>query len=233
MRKFAATSALVIAAMGIAAGTVHADPAPAAQQGTPVSYYVNQEAGTLLLSAAGGGSLDINDGKLEIKAADGTVMGGVPLSAQIEDFAFPIAAEINGDVATLKPEIDVEHAVYQPIALPYQDQANWKSPYDREKDAFNRMKDTIGLAATASGLITTVLGGIVGCAIGSVAGAAITLPVALGGGSGPIVGCLLGAAAGASLIGIAGTILITVPVAIAAVIQYTMTNNEPFVAPAK
>ncbi|MFI1914755.1 hypothetical protein [Nocardia sp. NPDC020380] len=228
MRKFAATSVMLIAALGVAAGTANADPAPA-PAGINVSYKVDDQGKSIALTVGNGGSLAIEDGKLEIKNADGVVMGGTPLSARVDDFVFPIAANVQGDTATLAPQIDVDHATYKPVALPYEDQAPWKSDYDREQAAWNRMKDTIGLATTAASLISGVIGGVVGCGLGAVFGAAVTLPVVLGGGAGPVIGCLLGAAAGASAIGIAGTVFIAVPVAIAAIIQYMQTVNEPHI----
>ncbi|WP_306363252.1 hypothetical protein [Nocardia sp. CC227C] len=229
MRKFAATSAMVIAALGVTAGTVNAQPAPA-PQGVNVSYEIQEKSLKLTTDI---GSLAVEDGALKIKDANGTVMGGAPLTAQVDEFIFPIAAEISGNTATLTPQLDMEHAVYKPVAVPFAAPDQFKTPYDREKAAFSRMKDQIGLAGTLAGLTTTVLGGIVGCGLGIAAGTAITLPVALGGGSGPIIGCLIGAAAGASFIGIAGTILITAPVAVVSILQYFQTINEPFVPPAK
>ncbi|MGH8883355.1 MAG: hypothetical protein ACRD0P_39450, partial [Stackebrandtia sp.] len=149
MRKFAATAALATAAIGITAGTVHAAPAePAPQPGVSVSYKVDDQAKSIALTADNG-SVAVEDGKLAIKAADGTVMAGTPLQFRVDDFVFPIAADIHGDTATLTPEADTSKAVYQPVALPYEDQAQWKSDYDREKDAFSRMKDTISMAGTA------------------------------------------------------------------------------------
>lgn len=233
MRKFAATAALATAAIGITAGTVHAAPAaPAAPAPVSVSYKVDDQAQSISLTADNG-SVAIEDGKLEIKSADGTVMAGTPLQYRVDDFVFPIAADIKGNTATLSPQADTAKAVYKPVALPFEDQAQWKSDYDREKDAFSRLKDTVSMAGTAASMISAVVGGVVGCGLGIAAGAAVTLPVALGGGAGPVIGCLLGAAAGASVIGIAGTLLIGVPIAIAAVIQYAQTVNQPHIEPKK
>ncbi|MFI6870900.1 hypothetical protein [Nocardia sp. NPDC050406] len=236
MRKFAATSALMIAALGVTAATANGAPAeapaPTAPQPVNVSYYVNEEKGTVSISPDAG-SVAVEDGKLKIKDVAGNVMAGTPLEVVIDDFAFPIAAEIKDNIAVLTPQIDEQHAVYKPVSLPFDDKAEFKNEYEREKAAHSRMKDNIALAATFAGLVTTVLGGIVGCVVGGVVGTAVTLPVVLGGGSGPIVGCLLGAAAGASLIGIVGTILITAPVAIAEVVNYFNTINAPFTPPAK
>ncbi|MBF6136051.1 hypothetical protein IU501_23955 [Nocardia otitidiscaviarum] len=230
MRKFAATSAMVIAALGVTAGTVHADPAPAPAQGVEVSYEVKEKA--LQISAAGG-SVAVEDGLFKIKDANGTVMAGGPLMVQVDDFLFPVAAEISGNTATLTPEIEMDKAVYKPVALPFQDQAGFKNEYEREKAAYSRMKDNISMAATLAGLTTTVLGGIVGCVLGAAVGLAASLPIATMFGAGPVIGCLVGAAATASFVGIVGTILITAPVAVVEIINYFNIINSPFVPPAK
>ncbi|NNH74106.1 hypothetical protein HLB23_30355 [Nocardia uniformis] len=231
MRKFAATSALLIAALGVTAGTVNAEPAaPAGPAPLNISYEFSEESVKLTSDL---GSLAVEGNALLFKTTDGTTMASAPLQAQVDDFVFPIAADISGNSATLTPQFNMDQAVYKPVALPFEDQAAFKNEYEREKAAYSRMKDNIGMAATLAGLTTTVLGGVVGCGIGIVAGAAVTLPVALGGGSGPIIGCLLGAAAGASLIGIAGTILITAPVAVVEIVNYFGIINSPFVPPAK
>ncbi|MTE12072.1 hypothetical protein [Nocardia aurantiaca] len=231
MRKFAATAALAVAALGVTAGTVNA--APAADDNGAINYAVTTtDTSSILRTDAG--SLVNDNGNLEIKASNGTVVAKMPLSFRVDDFEFPIAAEISDRTATLTPQYDMDHAVYKPVALPYEDQAPWKSDYDREQAAFNRMKDTIGTGAT----IGTLVGGIGGAAVGCVAGVAAGLVAtgALAGlfGLGPLGGCVLGAATVGFLGTLAGQILITAPVAIAAAIQYFSTVNEPHIqAPAK
>ncbi|MTE12134.1 hypothetical protein [Nocardia aurantiaca] len=231
LKKFAAVSALVVAAVGVTAGTVNA--APAADDNGAINYAVTTtDTSSILRTDAG--SLVNDNGNLEIKAANGTVVAKMPLSFRVDDFEFPIAAEIADHTATLTPQYDMDHAVYKPVALPYEDQAPWKSDYDREQAAWNRMKDTISTGAT----IGTLVGGIGGAAVGCVAGVAAGLVAtgALAGlfGLGPLGGCVLGASAVGFLGTLAGQILITAPVAIAAAIQYFSTINGPHIAaPAK
>ncbi|MBC7301994.1 MAG: hypothetical protein H5T78_13695 [Nocardia sp.] len=233
MRKFAATSALLIAAMGVAAGTAHAEPAAAAPLPVNLAYEIDEAAGTVKLTADSG-SLVAENGKLTVKANDGTVMAGIPLATQIFDHEFPVAAQVADDrTVTLKPELDEQKAVYKPVALPFEGQAEFKNEYEREKAAYSRMKDNIGLAATVAGLTTTVIGGLIGCIGGAALGTAASAPVAFLLGAGPVVGCIVGAAAGASFLGIVGTIAITVPVAIVEVVNYFGIINSPFVPPAK
>ncbi|WP_306359939.1 hypothetical protein [Nocardia sp. CC227C] len=228
INTFAATSALLVAALGVATGTGHAE-APSGPAPVNVSYQAHERSLTLSTDI---GSLEVADGALAIKSADGTVMAGAPLQVRVDDFVFPIAAEISGRSATLTPQLDRDHAVYQPVALPFEDKAEFKNEYDREKAAWSRMTSRIGLAGTLSGLTTTVLGGLVGCALGAVTAGVVTGVVATLFGVGPVVGCLVGAAAGASLIGIAGTVLITAPVAVASIIDYFNTINAPLPQPA-
>ncbi|UGT40338.1 hypothetical protein LTV02_30625 [Nocardia yamanashiensis] len=231
MRKFAATSALLIAAMGVTAGTVNA--APAAADNGAVNYAATQSENGQVVIRTDVGSLVNDNGVFKIQAANGTTVAGTELKFRVDDFEFPIAAEIAGNTATLTPQYDEAHAVYKPVALPYENQAPWKNEYDREQAAWNRLKDTISMGAT----IGTLVGGIGGAALGCVAGAALGV-VATGAlatlfGLGPIGGCIAGAAAVGFLGVLAGQIFVTAPVAIAAAVQYFTTINQPFTAPAK
>ncbi|WP_328601429.1 hypothetical protein [Nocardia terrae] len=184
--------------------------------------------------------MDADNGVFKIKGADGTVVAGQELTFRVDDFVFPIAAEIRDHTATLTPLFDMAHAVYQPVALPYEDTAPWKTPYDREQAAWNRMKDTIAIGATIGTIVGGIGGAAVGCALGGIAvGSGVSLATGIIGGlffflPGAVVGCLAGAAAMGALGAVAGMILVSAPVAIGAAIQYFTTINEPFTpAPAK
>ncbi|MGQ4598739.1 hypothetical protein [Nocardia sp. R6R-6] len=229
MRKFAATSAMLIAALGVTAGTVNAAPATEADSGV-----VNYTAGatpTSTIITTDAGSLVNEDGVFKIKAANGTTVAGTELKFRVDDFEFPIAADISDHTAILTPQFDMEHAVYKPVALPYEDKAPWKNEYDRELAAFNRMKDTISVGAT----VGTLVGGLTGAALGCLAGGAagLVLTGALLGlfGAGPLAGCIAGAAAVGFLGTLGGQLFVTAPVAILAAIQYFSTINQPFTAP--
>ncbi|WP_378735824.1 hypothetical protein [Nocardia brasiliensis] len=232
IKKFAATSALLIAALGVTAGTVNAAPAGEA----PINFTA-QATDTQSIVSIDAGSIVVEDDALKIKAADGTVVAGTPLKFRLDDFEFPIAADIAGRTATLTPQIEMDKAVYKPVALPFEDKAPWKNEYDREQAAWSRMTATISLGAS----IGTLVGGLGGAAVGCVLGGALGGLVVGGtivGLFGPFVGgiiagCLGGAAAMGALGTIAGQIFITAPVAIGAAIQYFTTINQPFVAPAK
>ncbi|AYF77159.1 hypothetical protein D7D52_28835 [Nocardia yunnanensis] len=234
MRKFAGTAALVIAATGVTAGTTYA--APAADANAPINYTATT-TDTNAIVRTDAGSLVVENGNFEIKAANGNVVAGVPLQLKVDDFTFPVAADISGNTATLTPQVDVEHAKYTPlakdVALPYEDQAPWKSDYDREQAAWGRLRDTIGAGATIGTLVGGIGGAAVGCVLGGIvgAGAAAAAIVGLFGPLVPagILGCLGGMAAIGFLGTLAGQLLVTAPVAIAAAIQYFSTINEPHI----
>ncbi|AYF76533.1 hypothetical protein D7D52_24995 [Nocardia yunnanensis] len=235
MRKFAATAALVTAAVAVTAGTVNA--APATDANAPINYTATT-TDTNAIIRTDAGSLVVENGNFEIKAANGNVVAGVPLQLKVDDFTFPVAADISGNTATLTPQVDMDHAKYTPenvkdVALPYEDQAPWKSDYDREQAAWNRMKDTISTGATIGTLVGGIGGAGLGCVLGGIvgAGAAAAAIVGLFGPLVPagILGCLGGMAAIGFLGTLAGQLFVTAPVAIAAAIQYFSTINEPHI----
>lgn len=230
LNKFAATAALAIAAVGIASGTANA--APAAAPSTSVNYTAGQEGNSSVIKTDSG-TLSIENGIFQIKAAAGNLVAGTPLQYQIDDFLFPIDAKVDGNKATLTPSLDLNRATYHPVALPFQEGAPWKTPYDREQSAFNRMKDQISLGATIGSAGGAIGGAVVGCGLGLAVGLVATAPLATLFGAGPLGGCIAGAAAVGFLGTLAGTLFVTIPVAVASAIQYFVTINEPFKAPPK
>ncbi|KAA8888641.1 hypothetical protein F3087_16770 [Nocardia colli] len=229
MRNFAATATLLIAALGVSAGTVNA--APAADADAPINFTAESTDSQAIVSIDAG-SIVVEGDALKIKAANGNVVAGTPLKFRIDEFEFPIAADVAGRTATLTPQLDLAKATYKPVALPFEDKAPWKSEYDREQAAWSRMTGTISLGAS----IATLVGGLGGAAVGCVLGGALG-GVIVGGTivglfgpfvGGIIAGCLGGAAAMGALGTVAGQIFITAPVAIAAAIQYFTTINQPF-----
>ncbi|MFI7003927.1 hypothetical protein [Nocardia sp. NPDC050175] len=233
MRKFAATSALLIAALGVTAGTVNAAPAPEADNGA-VNFTASSTP-TQTIVSTDAGSMVVEDGAFKIKAANGTTLTGTELKFRVDEFEFPIAADIADHTATLTPQFEMDKAVYKPVALPFEDKAPWKSEFDREQAAFNRMKDTIAMGATIGTLVGGLGGAAVGCVLGGILGATAAAATIIGM-FGPFipaaaVGCLGGIIAVGALGTVAGQILITAPVAIGAAIQYFATTSGPFNAP--
>ncbi|WP_405136370.1 hypothetical protein [Nocardia sp. NBC_01388] len=222
-KKFTVTAAMLIAALGMTAGNANA--APAADTNA-IDYTFTNSAKDVVINTDAG-SLVVEDGAFKIKAANGAVVAGTPLNFRVDDFVFPITAEIKDRTATLTPQFDEAHAVYQPVALPYEDQAPFKSDYDREQAAWNRMTSTISTGATIGTLVGGLGGAAVGCVVGMAVGATLTAPLALMFGAGPIGGCIAGAAAVGFLGTVAGQLFVTAPVAILAAAQYFTTVNSP------
>lgn len=235
--KFALLASTVSVALGIAAGTSHA--APAADPNAPINYTAST-TGDATIIGTDSGSMVVEDGVFKIKAADGTTVAGTELSFRVDEFVFPIAAEISGRTATLTPKFDLAHATYKPVALPYESQAPWKSEYDREVAAWSRMTGTISLGASIATLVGGLGGAAVGCVLGGILSATVIMATIVGL-FGPFlpaaaVGCIAGALVAGPVGTLAGQIFITAPIAIMAAAQYFTTINSPMPnnpAPAK
>ncbi|MEV0029293.1 hypothetical protein [Nocardia sp. NPDC050793] len=226
MRKFAATAWLLVAVVASTAGTAAADA-------EAVGFTASATGDTAVLGIDAG-ALVIADDILEIRADDGTVLAGTPLKFRVDDFEFPIAAQISGRTATLSPQLSMDKAVYEPVALPFEDKAPWKSEYEREQAAWARMSSTIGLGVSMGALLGGLGGAAVGCVLGGIVGASVAAAT-IAGLFGPFlpaaaVGCLGGVAAIGPLGVVAGQLFVTAPVAVAAVAQYFTTINAPFPA---
>ncbi|WP_067566540.1 hypothetical protein [Nocardia acidivorans] len=229
LNKFV-VSLVLSGALGVCAGTAHAAPAEA----DAINYTAtNSETNTIIRTDAG--SMVVEDGVFKVKAANGVTVAGTELSFRVDDFVFPIAAEITDHVATLTPEFDLAHARYQPVALPFEDKAPWKTEYDREQAAWSRMTATISLGATIGTLAGGIGGAALGCLIGGATLGTVTgvLTAMFGALGGVAVGCIVGMSVVGFLGTVAGQIFVTAPVAILAAAQYFTTINQPFNAPAK
>ncbi|MDE1674943.1 hypothetical protein [Nocardia gipuzkoensis] len=183
------------------------------------------------------GSLSVEDGVFRIESADRKLLAGTELRFRVEDFVFPIDADISANTATLTPRLDPGLASYQPVALPFEDQAGWRTPYEREQAAWARMASTIGLGISIGALVGGIGGAAVGCVLGGLAGATVAAATIVGL-FGPFLpaaalGCLGGAMAAGALGTIAGQLLVSAPVALAAVTQYFATIYSPMPASAK
>ncbi|MFD6354244.1 hypothetical protein [Nocardia tengchongensis] len=230
MRKITTACALVLSAASLTTGM--ADAAPDSAQ-APINF-TTQSTDTSTIVHTDAGSLVVEDGVFKVKAANGTVVAGTELSFRVDNFVFPIAAEISDRKATLTPQFDTEHAVYKPVALPFEDQAPWKTEYEREQAAWNRLASTLTMGAGIGAMVGGIGGAAVGCLIGgatlgTVTGALTLMFGALGGAA---VGCIVGMATAGFLGTLAGQIFITAPVMILAAAQYFTTINAPAPKPA-
>ncbi len=123
------------------------------------------------------------------------------------------------------------HAEYRPVSLPFEDEAPFKTQYDREQAAFGRMSTTILMGATLGSLIGGLGGAAVGCVLGGVVGATVAAATIVGM-FGPFipaaaVGCLGGIAAMGALGTVAGQLFVTAPIAVMAAVQYFTTIGAP------
>ncbi|MEV0294831.1 hypothetical protein [Nocardia sp. NPDC050710] len=222
-----ALPALALAALTTATATAHATPE------SPVSFTAHA-TDTASIVEIDSGALTVEDGALKVKSPSGTVIAATPLTFSIDDFQFPIRADIDGRTATLTPELSMDKAVYKPVALPFEDKAPWKNEYDREQAAWSRMTSTISMGATIGTLVGGLAGGAAGCVLGGIAGATVASATIVGL-FGPFIpaaaiGCLGGILAVGALGTLAGQILVTAPVAIGAAIQYFTTINSAYPA---
>ena len=242
--KFAATGVMTIAALGIAGGTVHADPAPApvptpaaAPAPGDLNAFVNFVASQALTPSNQSVTIDTPLGSVTV--GNGSVSATAVTGQNIETSLKPVT-----DIATsfVSPEVlpqaaavlagpDAVHEAANPLSnavTPVLDYG-WKTEGDREQWAFKRAQDSIATAAALATVAGVVGGGVVGCGIGAVVGTAALPVFAII--AGPLGGCLVGATTGVALGAIAANALITLPVAVAAGIGYLNTINTPFVAP--
>ncbi|MFF7944804.1 hypothetical protein ACFZC5_34360 [Nocardia gamkensis] len=228
MRKMVAVAAGLVAAVAVVSGGAVAQPE------TEEVNFTARATDTQSIITTDVGSMVIEDGVFKIKAANGTVLTGMPLRFRVDDFEFPIAAEIAGRTATLTPQFDTAQADYKPVALPFENQAPWKNEYDREQAAWSRLTTTITMGATLGTLVGGIGGGAVGCVVGGIAGATVASATIIGlfGAFIPAaaIGCLGGIIAVGALGTLAGQLLITAPIAIVAAIQYFTTINQPGLA---
>ncbi len=160
--------ALALAALTAVTGTAHADPG----DDQPISFTAHA-TDTSSIIEIDSGALVVEDGTLKVKSRDGITVAGTPLRFTIDEYEFPIRAEISGRTATLTPDLSMDRAVYKPVALPYEDKAPWKTEYDREQAAWSRMTSTISMGATIGTLVGGLGGAAVGCVLGGLAGATI------------------------------------------------------------
>ncbi|MFE1591453.1 hypothetical protein [Nocardia sp. NPDC058705] len=232
MRKTIAASTLAATALlTVIAPSAHATPE---DNGVGFTARTDEHSTTISTDA---GSMAVDNGVFTVRATNGTVVAGTELSFRVDDFVFPIAAQVHDRTATLTPQFDRAHAVYKPVALPYEDQAPWRTQYEREQAAWSRLTSTIALGASVGTVVGGIGGAAVGCVLGGIAGATIASATIIGL-FGPFipaaaVGCIGGILAIGALGTVAGQLLITAPVAVMAAVQYFTTINQPAPSPAK
>ncbi|MFI5780559.1 hypothetical protein [Nocardia sp. NPDC051570] len=226
--KLAATSALVIAAVGISAGTAYADvPSTPASNSTlqtdllPGIHYKASLVDHSVVVSTDSGSMAARDGQFQFLDGSGQVVAALPLSYQRGGQSFPIAAAVDGHTATLTPSTDPAQAT--PVAAQVPDLRNVDATANPNfNQAVSNLSSEVAIGVAIGTLIGTAIGAGIGCIAGGVvagaAGAAVTIgtlavPAALG-------GCLVTGAALAAIGAVAGTIIIGGPVTAVALFQF-------------
>ncbi|MGW5075945.1 ammonium transporter [Rhodococcus sp. NPDC004095] len=181
LRKFAVTSMLAVAALGIGAGTSHANPAP-----ETIDWNSKIDGASVVTTIDAGAFKVSGDGKnIELQDGNGNAVVSLPLAFQLNTLQFPMDQKISedGKTVTLTPVFDLgkakpiaASATAQPInggGLAIKDIA---SPQENllAQQTFNSQ---LAVATASGGLIGTIVGAIVGTfvmpAVGTVAGAGI------------------------------------------------------------
>lgn len=223
IKKFGATSALVIASMTVAAGAAYATPtdiaAPPSNSAESAQQVINYQvgrSGDSVLITTDAGTLTTSDNQLEVRDVSGTVVAGVPLTYLFNDKVFPIAASVDGNTARLTPGTT---PAARPVDLPLRD-------IDLST-AVNTVMPELTLAATAGAIIGAIVGGGGGCIAGALVGLAATAPLAALLGAGPLAGCAMGALTLAPLGAIGGSILVGGPALVAIAFQFMHLLAQP------
>ncbi|MBF6440221.1 hypothetical protein [Nocardia cyriacigeorgica] len=229
-RTTALAAAALIGTLGVTAGAADATP-----QDEAIGYTATH-LGDRTEITIDAGTFVVENGKLLVRAPGGTTVGGTELAFRVDDFVFPIAATISGHTATLTPLFQREHASYRPVALPFENQAPWRTEYEREQAAWARLTSTISVGAAVGTLVGSLGGAAVGCVLGGIAGATVAAAAIVGlfGAFLPAaaIGCIGGIMAVGALGAVAGQLLVTAPVVVAAAVQYFTTINQPAPTPA-
>ncbi|GAB2636746.1 hypothetical protein ABI214_17855 [Prescottella soli] len=188
LTKFAATSALVIAAMGVGAGTAYADPAPSADA---VGYTAHVDGRSVVTVLDAGGFRVTSDGKfVEIQNAAGTVLQALPLSYRLGDREFSIAPLVEGRTLTLTPETGPAKAKPADVAQPFIGPTNIAALGDNLA-VFDKLAEGLTSAVTVGSLIGTLVGAVIGCVAAGSTIAACPAAIATGAGVGGVVGTIV------------------------------------------
>ncbi|WP_067567945.1 hypothetical protein [Nocardia acidivorans] len=226
--KFAATSALVIAALGISAGTVHAAPAPALPAAPDIINGLNQAVddlvpaihwnaaieGDSVVLTTDAGAMTTKDDQFQLLDNKGGLVTAFPLGFVKDGMRYPIHAAIDGLRAVLTPE--VTPAAARPADLAVHEVVQQKA-FD---DAVSAAGSQFGVITAVGTLIGTLVGGVAGCALGAFLGTPVLLP-------GWVGGCFAGALIGIPLGAAAGLVLTGVPAAIIVGIGFFQRINDP------
>ncbi|WP_245649390.1 hypothetical protein [Nocardia shimofusensis] len=235
-RKSATAAALVIGAMTVGSGVVHAEPAPDAPE---IDYSVKLVDQTIVTKLRGGTfalvELELDKDKaLEPGAFTGDeVTGAEPVSpvpatqvAEIKDEAgnvvlqLPLVFNLLGTKIPVKSEIVEDGTILEitpekPEGLNLGDKPLVVKPVAsavENQRAQNDFSSKFGIGTAIGSFVGTAVGAAIGCVLGLV---------------GAIVGCVPGLLTGAGVGGILGTVAVGGPTLLAAGIDLINTYNAP------
>ncbi|MBD0323263.1 MAG: ammonium transporter, partial [Aldersonia sp.] len=207
LRRLAATAVLTIAAVGIAAGTSHADAAPA-----EIGYEAKLVGDDVVTTLNGGFFAIEGDGKqVAVKDGGGNDVVVLPLAYNLDDRNYPLEQHISNDgkTLTLTPVTDVARSEVAPSLL------REVASTEENQGAMEAFKSQLGIATAVGSLIGLAIGAVAGGIIGGIA-TAVTGP-------GLILGILAGIATGAAAGSIIGTVLVGGPTLLVAGIDLANT----------
>ncbi|WP_157106874.1 hypothetical protein [Nocardia arthritidis] len=230
-KSFRATVAVTLAAAIITAATTATawaqDHADAPRPDTAIS---NVSAGigynaTLvdrsIVLRTDSGRLSTHGDRFEILDDTGNLAFGMPLTYQLDNKTWPIAAHIDTDArtVTLTPSTNPAAAITAPGP-----QLTHIATQDEFNGALGVAGIQIGLATAIGGMVGAALGLGIGCVAGAIVGTTLMPPAFLVGAPG---GCIAGAALAAGLGTAIGTIAVGTPVVIISAIQMFNTLTTP------
>ncbi|MFE3289958.1 hypothetical protein [Rhodococcus sp. NPDC059234] len=223
IRKFTATAVLAIAATGIAAGTAYAAPAatdaPQTSQAEQhaVGWTVTRSGNEVVVQTAAG-SLNVEGNHLVVRDGQGVAVEAVPLSLAFDGRAYPVAAQVAGNTATLTANTDPAVATPAPKLTP------------RDIDlpaAVSGVQPAIGLTASVGGFLGAAAGLVGGCILGATVAGVVSAPAAMLFGAGPLAGCIGGALLLGATSSLAGTAIGGLGSALANAPQFMQVLNQP------
>ncbi|MBU3062730.1 hypothetical protein KO481_14510 [Nocardia sp. NEAU-G5] len=241
MRK-TTTAVLAATALALTAATADATPPPDHTENAGVHYEVTRQGDAAQLTISGG-ALRVVAGQLVLTDPTNQPIAAIPLTYRIDNTAYPIAARIDGDTATLTPEKNAgrpvpaaEAVTADKIITP--DQADKQiaakpvaeSFTPRDAQALQAFAGRSAVAAAVSAVLGAVVGAGVGCLVGAAAGAALASPVLVllvpfvGA---AVAGCVLGAATLGAVGTMGGLVLAGGPIMLFSAIQYFSTILAP------
>ncbi|OUS90036.1 hypothetical protein CA951_35575 [Rhodococcus sp. NCIMB 12038] len=240
LRRFTATSMLVVAAMGVGAATSYADPAaapqPAVEQGIPNINYQTARDGDAAVATLDAGAFAVNAANDTVDVVDdsGRVVASIPTFFRVDDLQHPfsVAVDESARVLRLVPNMDPSAATPVPVSerITLDDVAAPQDKQERDDRALDDFQQQLGITSAITAIVAAIIGGAIGCAIGIIPGtAALVIPFL--GLAGPVAGCIGGALIVAPVVALAGTIVVGGGALVVLGIQYLNTINSPFVAP--